>query len=246
MPDEMVSTRRAVTHTVVSALVVTLLAVPTAVVWTASLARDRARAAAEAAATAVVETVVQPLATPALVAGDPAAVSRLRQAVGARIRDGATVGDGQPALVLPAAAVAAGALTLLLAVQVPQTVRLTRRLQRQEQAQRRLAERMVAVRREERLRLGAGVRDGVLQDLAGVGYLLDAVGPDLPDDGTRELLARAGEVLRGDLAVLRELAHGEVPAPRTPPDTSRRREPRAGGPGGVSRPGRDGAPGPRP
>ncbi len=99
----------------------------------------------------------------------------------------------------------AGLLALQL-VQIPFAWSLARRLQRQQRERQRLLQRAVDASQVERRRIAGDLHDGVVQDLTGLTYTLDAarLGPDHPD-GHRELVGRAATQLRASVADLRTL-----------------------------------------
>lgn len=97
-------------------------------------------------------------------------------------------------------------LLALQLVQIPFAWSLARRLQRQQRDRQRLLQRAVDASQTERRRIAADLHDGVVQDLTGLTYTLDAarLGPDDPA-GYRDLLGRASSQLRGSVADLRTL-----------------------------------------
>jgi two-component system NarL family sensor kinase len=99
----------------------------------------------------------------------------------------------------------AGLLALQL-VQIPFAWSLARRLQRQQRDRQRLLQRAVDASQTERRRIAADLHDGVVQNLTGLTYALDAarLGPVDPA-GHRELVGRASSLLRGTVADLRTL-----------------------------------------
>jgi signal transduction histidine kinase len=72
------------------------------------------------------------------------------------------------------ALLAVGALLVLELVQLPLAVALARRLQRAEQNRRRLLDLAVRASEAERRQIAADLHDGVVQDITGVTYVLDA------------------------------------------------------------------------
>jgi signal transduction histidine kinase len=107
------------------------------------------------------------------------------------------------------APLAVGALLLLELVQVPLAVALARRLQAEERHRRRLLDLAVRSSDAERRRIAGDLHDGVVQDITGVIYELDAarIGAtggaetDQPD----AILAGAARRLRGCIRSLRTL-----------------------------------------
>ena len=83
-------------------------------------------------------------------------------------------------------------LVVLAAAQLPLGAFLARRVRHQELEQEQFSRRTDAMLEAERLRIAADLHDGVIQDLAGTGYELQAVGARLPIDP----LAEAGDDLR--------------------------------------------------
>jgi two-component system, NarL family, sensor kinase len=99
----------------------------------------------------------------------------------------------------------AGLLALQL-VQIPFAWSLARRLQRQQRERQRLLQRAVDASQTERRRIAADLHDGVVQDLTGLTYALDAARLGPPDpDGQREVVGRAASQLRSSVADLRSL-----------------------------------------
>ncbi|WP_139209820.1 sensor histidine kinase [Microlunatus flavus] len=94
-------------------------------------------------------------------------------------------------------------LTLQL-VQVPIVVSLARRLVRHEAERARLLERALSASDRERARLSADLHDGPIQDLAGLGYAVGAIAPDVPERH-RALMAQVQQTLREAVENLRGL-----------------------------------------
>jgi two-component system, NarL family, sensor kinase len=103
------------------------------------------------------------------------------------------------------------ALLVLLLVQLPSALRLARSVERGDAAQRRLLSQAVAASDLERRRIARDLHDDVIQDLAGVAYALESAEPRLADDA-RPLVTRAREILRRDVATLREMLVELYPA----------------------------------
>jgi signal transduction histidine kinase len=107
------------------------------------------------------------------------------------------------------APLALGALLVLELVQVPLAVALARRLQTEERRRRRLLDLAVRASDAERQRIAGDLHDGVVQDITGVIYELDAArigakgtaDPAPPD----AVLAAAARSLRGCIRSLRTL-----------------------------------------
>lgn len=97
-------------------------------------------------------------------------------------------------------------LLLLQLVQIPFAWSLARRLQGQQRDRQRLLQRAVDASQVERRRIAGDLHDGVVQDLTGLTYALDAarLGPADPD-GQRDLAGRAATQLRSSVADLRTL-----------------------------------------
>lgn len=102
-----------------------------------------------------------------------------------------------------------GALVLFLAVVLPLAVSLTRRVERAQVEQSKMMRHALFASDLERRRIAADLHDGVIQDLAGLGYVLPTVtrelGTDSDMDGPRSVLERATSIIRHDTAMLRSL-----------------------------------------
>ncbi|WP_353951231.1 histidine kinase [Knoellia sp. S7-12] len=104
-------------------------------------------------------------------------------------------------LPLPIAAV----LVLSLAT-LPLAVSLAHRVDRGQRQMRALLVNAVESSDLERRRIARDLHDGVIQDLAGVGYSLDSDTRQLPEGGVlRAHLTQTGDIIRRDLATLRTL-----------------------------------------
>ena len=104
-------------------------------------------------------------------------------------------------LPLPIAALVALSLATL-----PLAVSLARRVDRGQQQMQRLLVNAVQSSDLERRRIAQDLHDGVVQDLAGIGYALDSEVRRLPEGGgLRERLEQTGDILRRDLATVRTL-----------------------------------------
>lgn len=97
-----------------------------------------------------------------------------------------------------------GSLMLLQLVQVPIAWSLSRRVRRQQEERVRLSERALVASDRERQRIAADLHDGVVQDLAGASYAMEAVSRSVPAE-QRPTLDTLGEVLRGAVESLRRL-----------------------------------------
>ena len=84
-----------------------------------------------------------------------------------------------------------GSLLVLAAATVPITVSLARRVERDQRERQAVLHYGLAASERERRRLAQVLHDGVVQDLAGTGLLLDALLLDETADARRELLGRA-------------------------------------------------------
>ncbi len=83
---------------------------------------------------------------------------------------------------------------------------LARRVDRGQQQMQRLLVNAVESSDLERRRIAQDLHDGVVQDLAGIGYALDSEARRLPEgSGMRERLEQTGDILRRDLATVRTL-----------------------------------------
>ena len=100
-----------------------------------------------------------------------------------------------------------GWLVLLLAVLLPLAASLARRVDRAQAEQQRLLRHAVEASELERRRLAQDLHDGVIQDLAGVGYVLSTLEAQLSGQGSALTTARrAGEIVRRDVLALRALS----------------------------------------
>ena len=97
-----------------------------------------------------------------------------------------------------------GPLVLLQLVQVPIAVSLARRVRRHETDHAHLLERALSASERERKDIAADLHDGVVQDLAGVGYALGALSRYVPEEH-RAIADRVGAVVRGAVDTLRRL-----------------------------------------
>ncbi len=100
------------------------------------------------------------------------------------------------------------ALFALLLLLLPMAVALARRIERNERDRRVLARRAADASASERRRLAQQLHDGVIQDLAGVGYALSAVEGQAAQMGRTDVQTAVSttlEVVRRDSAVLRSM-----------------------------------------
>ncbi len=130
--------------------------------------------------------------------------------------------DGQPLLFeayLPAWEAAAGTvrrdvlglslawLVVLMAVMLPLAASLARRVDRAQAERQRLLAHALQASELERKRLAQDLHDGVIQDLAGVGYVVSALEAQLADHPAALATARrAGDIVRRDVSALRTLS----------------------------------------
>ncbi len=99
-----------------------------------------------------------------------------------------------------------GALLILELVQVPFAFGLARRLQRREQQRERLLRHAVDASTAERRRIAGDLHDGVVQELAGITYALDASRLQAPTNGDHPaVVTEAARRLRGSIGALRTL-----------------------------------------
>jgi signal transduction histidine kinase len=100
-----------------------------------------------------------------------------------------------------------GSLLLFLLVLMPLALNLARRVDRAATERGELLRHAVAASALERRRIAGDLHDGVVQDLAGVGYALPAItsqlGKDPAHDRTRQALERVTGIVQRDLAALR-------------------------------------------
>ena len=102
-----------------------------------------------------------------------------------------------------------GSLGLLLLLLLPLAVSLARRTERAQRERNRMLSTSIAASDLERRRIARDLHDGVVQDLAGLGYALTAIADGLPGqqaceparDGTRKAIG----ILRRDVDALRTL-----------------------------------------
>ncbi|MGW7681514.1 sensor histidine kinase [Kribbella sp. NPDC054772] len=99
-----------------------------------------------------------------------------------------------------------GALLVLELVQIPFAWSLARRVQRQQRDRERLLQHAVDASDAERRRIAGELHDGVVQELTGLNYALDAMRLGQPTEGQRaELIADSASRLRGSIGSLRSL-----------------------------------------
>ena len=96
---------------------------------------------------------------------------------------------------------------LLLVVMLPLAASLARRVDRAQAEQQRLLRHAVDASELERKRLAQDLHDGVIQDLAGVGYVFSALESQLTDRPAALAIAqRASAIVRQDVTALRTLS----------------------------------------
>lgn len=104
---------------------------------------------------------------------------------------------------------AVGSLGMFLAVVMPLAVALGRRVRRAERGRAVLLRHVLLASELERRRIAAALHDGVIQDLAGLGYALPAVARSLPPEheapGVRRHLDHFTDLVRDDVTKLRRL-----------------------------------------
>ena len=94
----------------------------------------------------------------------------------------------------------------MLLILLPLALSLARRVDRGQQQMQRLMVNAVESSDLERRRIAQDLHDGVVQDLAGIGYALDPEARRLPEGGgMRERLEQTADILRRDLATVRTL-----------------------------------------
>jgi two-component system, NarL family, sensor kinase len=104
------------------------------------------------------------------------------------------------------APIALGALVALQLVQIPLAWSLARRLQRQQRERETLLRHAVDASDAERRRIAGELHDGVVQQLTGVTYTLDAARLGRPDEAQRgEVITQAAAEVRAGIGALRSL-----------------------------------------
>jgi two-component system NarL family sensor kinase len=104
------------------------------------------------------------------------------------------------------APIAIGALVVLQLVQIPLAWSLARRVRRQQQEREALLRHAVDASDAERRRIAGELHDGVVQQLTGVTYTLDAARLGRPDASRRgEVITQAASDLRTSIGALRSL-----------------------------------------
>ncbi|HEU5472483.1 MAG TPA: ATP-binding protein [Actinophytocola sp.] len=104
------------------------------------------------------------------------------------------------------APVALGALLVLQLVQIPLAASLARRVRRQQRERETLLRHAVDASDAERRRIAGELHDGVVQQLTGITYALDAARLGRPDEARRaEVITQAATDLRAGVGALRSL-----------------------------------------
>jgi signal transduction histidine kinase len=102
-----------------------------------------------------------------------------------------------------------GALVLFLAVELPLAVALSRRVEKAQLDRSKMMRHALLASDLERRRMAGELHDGVIQDLAGLGYALPLAARELRDGGdlsmARTLLDRAAGIIQQDGSLLRHL-----------------------------------------
>jgi two-component system NarL family sensor kinase len=97
-----------------------------------------------------------------------------------------------------------GALALLQLVQIPVAVSLARRVRRHEADRARLLEQALSASEQEREEIASALHDGVVQDLAGIGFALGALSLSEPPE-RRDITDRLAGAVRDAAEALRKL-----------------------------------------
>lgn len=114
--------------------------------------------------------------------------------------------DDTRALTLRLLPVSLGALLILSLTTLPLAVSLARRVDRAQAERRRLLTTAAEASDLERRRIAQDLHDGVIQDLAGVGYSLSSLARQAPaDSAMRPHLDEAASIVRRDVSTLRTL-----------------------------------------
>ncbi|WP_116953173.1 sensor histidine kinase [Jiangella endophytica] len=112
-----------------------------------------------------------------------------------------------------------GALVLLALLTLPLTLALARRMRRDAERRQDVLRYGLAASDRERRELARRLHDGVIQDLAGVGLMLDtATGGESADPGRERLLQRARSLVADDVRELRTMLTELTPAGPAPDD----------------------------
>jgi signal transduction histidine kinase len=102
-----------------------------------------------------------------------------------------------------------GGPALMLVILLPLALSMARRVDDAGAERASLLRHAVAASALERRRIAGDLHDGVVQDLAGIGYALPVIRQSLPDgaeaDDARQKLDRVNEIVKGDVAALRSV-----------------------------------------
>ncbi|WP_020143792.1 sensor histidine kinase [Terracoccus sp. 273MFTsu3.1] len=111
-------------------------------------------------------------------------------------------------------ALAVGAMLILTLFLLPLALSLARRVDHARTERGAMLRHSLAASDMERRRIAEELHDGLIQNLAALGYALPMVASQLPDSSVeaRELLDSAGQSLRGDISSLRGLVTDLYPA----------------------------------
>lgn len=107
-------------------------------------------------------------------------------------------------------------LIVLQLTQVPIAASLANRVRRHEAERARMLELTLSVSERERIQIAADLHDGPIQDLAGIGFALDAVAPTVPTNSA-SLMGGAQRALRRAIESLRWLIFDVYPPDLTGP-----------------------------
>lgn len=117
--------------------------------------------------------------------------------------------DEADAIVVAFVPLVVGALVLFLVVMLPLAVSLARRVQRAQHEQSKMMRHALLASDLERRRIAADLHDGVIQDLAGLGYVLPTTSREFRGDSNldqaRSVLERATSIVQHDTALLRAM-----------------------------------------
>jgi signal transduction histidine kinase len=122
--------------------------------------------------------------------------------------------ENQSAILIRVVPLSIGALLLLTLAVLPLALSLARRVDRAQAERARMLGHALSASRLEQRRIAQDLHDGLIQDLAGLGYALPAVADLLPSDAVeaRGVLAEVGAGLERDIAALRELLTDVYPS----------------------------------
>ncbi|GAA2747779.1 hypothetical protein GCM10009868_38580 [Terrabacter aerolatus] len=111
-------------------------------------------------------------------------------------------------------ALTVGSMLVLTLFLLPLAVSLARRVDHARAERNRMLRHALAASDLERRRIAEELHDGVIQNLAALGYALPLIARELPENSTRarEMLATAAPSLQGDIAALRGLVSDLYPA----------------------------------